>query len=92
VLRLHTKIDGLCPVAGETAYHQLAQKTGSLRNLAQVYTNGVGHCVYTSAQLHSAIDAMRFWLKSGRKPGERFFPEELGFDNQFVPPPSNYKP
>lgn len=92
VLRLHTKFDGLCPVAGENAYYQLAKKEGSLRNLVQAYTNGVGHCVYTGTQLHSALDAMSYWLNTGKKPGAVFFPEAQGFDNNFVPPPSQYKP
>ncbi len=92
VLRMHNKFDGLCPVARESGYYELAEQTGSLGNLVQVYTNGVGHVVYSSDQLQSALDAMQNWLSKGIKPDASFFPESQGFDNSFVPPPYQYKP
>ncbi len=92
MLRMHTKVDGLCPVGRESAYYQLVEQAGSLGNLVQVYTDGIGHCVYTSDQLLSALDAMQDWLNKGIKPDASFFPESQGFDNSFTPPPYQYKP
>jgi len=87
VLTLHTKYDSVTPVATESAYLDTVNAAGYTENLVQVYTDGVGHCTLTSQQLLVVIGAMESWLETGATPGEAFFPERLGFDNDFVPPP-----
>ena len=55
--------------------------------LVQAYVKGVGHCAFTSAQLLMGLEALESWLASGVAPGAMHFPERLGFDSTFVPPP-----
>ena len=90
VLTLHNTLDGLSEVANESAYRQTVEAAGYLENLAQVYVSGVGHCAVTTQQLLAALGAMEGWLDTGARPNASAFPEALGFDNAFVPPPWPY--
>ena len=38
----------------------------------------------------AALAAMEHWLNTGVRPDASFFPETLGFDGSFVPPPWPY--
>lgn len=87
VLTMHTKYDGITPVAMESSYRDTVSAAGYLENLVQVYTEGVGHCAFTPQQLLAAVLAMESWLETGRTPGDHFFPERQGFDNDYEPSP-----
>jgi pimeloyl-ACP methyl ester carboxylesterase len=87
VLTVHTTLDQIVNVAQEAAYGETVEKTGKEDRLVQVYTDGVGHCVFTPDQLNSAVAAMNHWLDTGMKPGAEFFPAAQGFVPGFVPPP-----
>jgi hypothetical protein len=89
-LTLHTTLDGLAEVANESAYRQKVELWGLQDNLIQAYVKGVGHCAFTSQQLLSGLAAVENWLDTGVRPGKEAFPEALGFDNAFVPPPWPY--
>lgn len=84
---LHTTLDGLTDVSHESAYRQMVAAAGRQDMLVQAYVKGVGHCAFTSAQVLAGLDAVESWIASGVAPGARQFPEELGFDNSFVPAP-----
>jgi len=90
VLSMHTITDGLAPVAHESAYRELVEKRGNSQYLVQDYTTGVGHCAFTGEQILAALAAMNHWLDTGVKPDATFFPEAIGFNNSFVPPPWPY--
>lgn len=90
VLTLHTTLDGLAEVANESAYRQTVMDSGCLENLRQAFVSGVGHCAFTSKQLLAALAAVESWLDTGLRPDASAFPEALGFDNAFVPPPWPY--
>lgn len=87
VLTVHTTMDQIVDVAQEAAYGRNVAEAGKEHQLAQVYTEGVGHCVFTPDQLNSALLAMNYWLDTGIKPGPEFFPEAQGFAPDFTPPP-----
>jgi alpha-beta hydrolase superfamily lysophospholipase len=89
-LTLHGTLDNIADVAGESAYRAQVQWWGCQDQLLQVYTKGAGHCVFTSEQLLTTLEAMERWLNTGTKPDASFFPEPKGFDNTFVPPPWPY--
>jgi hypothetical protein len=38
----------------------------------------------------AALNGMEYWLDTGAQPDASFFPEGMGFDNSFVPPPWPY--
>jgi hypothetical protein len=57
--------------------------------LYQTYTNGNGHCSFTGEQLITAITTLDNWVQTKNRPSAANFPEALGFDNAFVPPPLN---
>ncbi len=86
VLTLHTTTDGLVPAAHESVYRELVARAGREALLRQVYTDAVGHCAFTPEQLVTVVRAMEFWLETGASPGPEFFPEDLGFVPDFVPP------
>jgi len=87
VLTMHTKYDGITPVAMESSYRDTVSSAGYAENLVQVYTEGVGHCAFTPQQLLAAVLAMESWLETGTAPGDHFFPERQGFDNDYEPLP-----
>jgi hypothetical protein len=86
VLTLHTTMDNLADVSQESAYRAQVSWWGLQDRLVQVYVKSAGHCVFTSAQLLAALEAMEHWLDSGERPGTAMFPETAGFENSFVPP------
>lgn len=90
VLTIHTVTDGLVPVNHESAYRETVMAAGKENFLVQVFTNGVGHCAFTPAQLLSAIMAMESWLDTEARPGPELFPESLGFVPGYEPPPYPY--
>jgi hypothetical protein len=57
--------------------------------LYQTYTDGVGHCNFTGEQLVTAITALVAWVATKTRPTVVSFPDVLGFQNSFVPPPLN---
>ena len=87
VLALHTKYDSVTPVSSESEYRETVTEAGYALNLVQVYTDGAGHCTFTPEQILASIVAMETWLDTGVAPGDEFFPESLGFDNDFIPLP-----
>jgi pimeloyl-ACP methyl ester carboxylesterase len=89
-LTLHNPTDNLAEVANEGAYRAQVEWWGCQDRLLQVYSKGIGHCVFTSGQLLATLEAMERWLDTGTRPEASFFPEEKGFDNKFVPPPWPY--
>jgi pimeloyl-ACP methyl ester carboxylesterase len=90
VVILHTTLDGLNEVASESAYRRTVEASGYLDNLVQVYVAGVGHGAFTTKQYLAALAAVESWLDSGMRPDAAAFPEALGFDNAFAPPPWPY--
>lgn len=87
VLTLHTKYDSVAPVEMESAYREQVVSAGYADNLVQVYTNGLGHCTFTPQQLLAVVAGMESWLETGVAPDEAYFPETIGFDNDFEPLP-----
>jgi pimeloyl-ACP methyl ester carboxylesterase len=90
VLTLHGALDNVVDVASQSAYGAQVEWWGSQDQLLQVYSKAAGHCVFTSEQLLTTLEAMERWLNTGNKPGASFFPEDKGFDTKFVPPPWPY--
>ena len=90
VLTVHTTQDTLADIRHESAYRQTVGGSACTLNLVQAYVSGVGHCAFTARQLLAALAAMESWLDTGKPPGAAAFPESLGFDNAFVPPPWPY--
>ena len=90
VLTLHTTLDPMADVRNESAYRHTLEASGCLNNLAQAYVAAVGHCAFTARQLLAALAAMEKWLETGVAPSASAFPEALGFNNRFVPPPWPY--
>ncbi|MEK7404583.1 MAG: hypothetical protein AAB225_05700 [Acidobacteriota bacterium] len=90
VLVLHTTLDTIADVRHASAYRKTVEDWRCLENLAQAYVPVFGHNAFTAKQLLAALAAMESWLDTGTKPGAAAFPEELGFDNAFVPPPFPY--
>ena len=91
VLTMHTTIDGLLPTWQERAYQQAVAVNGDPTLLQQVYTDSVGHCTFSIAQIVAAAKAMDFWVSTGVAPGPEFFPEALGFVPGFEPLPLPYR-
>ncbi len=89
VLTMHTLYDPLVPVSHENKYFQIVQSAGQTDNLFQVYTNGNGHCAFTGDQLVTAVNAINNWVISRKRPKQSSFPPELGFLQNFSPPPLN---
>lgn len=57
--------------------------------LYQTYTDRNGHCNFTGEQLITAINVLNDWVATKQRPTAADFPEALGFDNSFMPPPLN---
>lgn len=90
VLTMHTVDDGLVLVNQEYEYRATVEAAGKESLLKQVYTNAVGHCEFSPAQLLASILAMEYWLTSGRAPSDSFFLKEYGFLNSYEPSPMPY--
>jgi hypothetical protein len=89
VLTIHTKVDPLVTVSQEHRYAQTVNNAGRGDLLYQTYTNGSGHCAFSGEQLIAALTALDNWVATGNRPTAVNFPEALGFDNAFAPPPMN---
>lgn len=82
VLTMHTLSDPVVPVIVESIYQGIVQAAGKSDSLTQVYTNGVGHCIFSDDQLVSVLNAMNSWLDTGIAPDPRdpaVFPPSQGF-------------
>src|SRR6185295_12975627 len=86
LLSMHAVHDGLATVDNESVYASINAEAGRQDDFMQVFTNGVGHCTFTSDQYLSAIQGMESWLDTGSKPHDGFFPAALGFVAPFTPP------
>jgi hypothetical protein len=89
VITVHGKFDPLLPPSHEAVYRALVEAAGDGDKLVQVYVN-TGHASYSAEQILAALNAMEHWLNSGVRPDASFFPDSMGFDNSFVPPPWPY--
>ena len=87
VLSIHTIVDGLVSPAHESAYRDTLKSAGREALLVQTFTNGVGHCLFSEAQLGDAVAAMESWIESGKPPAADAFPDRDGFMPGFRPPP-----
>jgi hypothetical protein len=83
---MHSTIDPLVFAAQEAVYRETVEAAGKGDLLVQVFTDAVGHCVFTPDQLVSAVTAMESWLDTGTPPGPQFFPAAQGFVRDFEPP------
>ncbi len=90
VLTLHTTLDALADSRHESAYRKTVEDSRAMENLVQAYASALGHNAFTAKQLLAALAAMESWLDTGKRPGASAFPEALGFDNAYVPPPWPY--
>jgi pimeloyl-ACP methyl ester carboxylesterase len=82
VLTMHTLSDPVVPVIVESIYQSIVQAAGRGDHLVQVYTTGVGHCLFSDEQLVSVLDAMNSWLDTGIAPDPQdpaVFPPSQGF-------------
>jgi len=87
ILTVHTIIDPLLVVANDGAYAELNAAAGKQDLLFQTFTTGVGHCNLTGPQVLTSIGAIDAWVRTGVRPTAANFPNGLGFNNAFVPPP-----
>jgi pimeloyl-ACP methyl ester carboxylesterase len=87
VLSIHTIVDSLVSPAHESAYRDTLKSAGREALLVQTFTNGVGHCLFSEAQLGDAVAAMESWIESGTPPAADAFPGQDGFVRGFRPPP-----
>jgi pimeloyl-ACP methyl ester carboxylesterase len=71
ILMMHTTYDQLIhPNNGINNYDALVHEKRKEQNLKSFFTNGQGHCAFTSEQEGTAFDALRAWAKTGQKPTE----------------------
>ena len=84
VLTLHTAVDALVPPAHISAYAETVADAGRSEWLASAFTDGIGHCNFTPAQLLTAVDAMQDWIDTGVAPTA--FPAGQGFIKLDPPP------
>ena len=87
VLTMHTIIDPLITVSQSYEYAETVAKAGRSGFLKQAYTTGNGHCNFTGPQLLTAVAAIQSWVETGVKPTDAAFPNSLGFNQSFTPPP-----
>lgn len=73
IVLMHTLYDQLIPPNyGVTNYENMLQGRGKSQFLTVLYTNGQGHCQFTPQQTGIAFDALRTWVKTGKKAQARF--------------------
>lgn len=73
IVLMHTLYDQLIPPSyGVTNYENMLQGRGKSQFLTVLYTNGQGHCQFTPQQTGIAFDALRAWVKTGKKAQARF--------------------
>jgi hypothetical protein len=81
--------DPLVVPSNGAVYRALAEASGDDDKLVQAYVN-TWHGPYSSEQYLAALSALEHWLSTGIRPDDSYFPEGLGFDHNFVPPPWPY--
>ena len=75
VLLMHTIYDQLIPVSyAVTNIENMIHAQGRDQYFAVKYTNGQAHCQFTDEQTAKAFDAMRNFVKTGKKPVIEFLP------------------
>jgi hypothetical protein len=79
VLTVHTVIDELVPVAHQSVYRETVAAAGESDLLAQAYTSGIGHCIFSAPQVVAAVHALDAWIATGVAPTDASFPAALGF-------------
>jgi pimeloyl-ACP methyl ester carboxylesterase len=90
VISMHGMFDPVAWVTHESAYRELVNASGNGDRLVQIYVNAPGHVSFSFDQLMAALKAMESWLDLGVRPDTSAFPENIGFDNSFAPPPWPY--
>lgn len=70
VLAVHTTYDHVVEPEQMDRYRALAQGAGTADRFAAAYVVADGHCVFTSAQVGAAFDALRTWAATGVRPAE----------------------
>ena len=86
VLTLQAKGDGMTDPANSTVYQGTVEASSASNFLVQRYTNGYMHVVFTPEQVYAAFEAMEYWLDTGIRPDDDFFPTALDFDNDYIAP------
>lgn len=86
ILTAHTSDDGLVPVNHQAVYRDQVAAAGAANNLFQVYTDSVGHCSFTAAQVELVLAELLGWVVSGERPLTTPFTPALGFLPTFTPP------
>lgn len=68
VVLMHTLRDQLIPpIYGEVNFENMVTAQGRGGNLTVWYTNGNSHCAFSPEQTGAAFDALRHWVKTGKK-------------------------
>ena len=86
VLTMHVIDDALAVPNHAAAYAAAVDQAGNNDLLVQAFTNGVGHCAFTTEQDVAGVGAMASWLQTGVRPGASWFTAP-GFVPGYVPPP-----
>lgn len=86
VVAIHTMSDNLSQPMQESWYRQAVSDWSCGMRMYLTYTNGLGHCAFTSEQLLAALDALENWLDTNQRPTTADFPEAKGFNNSYVAP------
>jgi pimeloyl-ACP methyl ester carboxylesterase len=68
VVLMHTLYDQLIPPTyGVVNYENMIHQKGKDKYFTVKYTNGQGHCAFSSTQIGEAFDELRIWAKTGNK-------------------------
>jgi pimeloyl-ACP methyl ester carboxylesterase len=86
VLTVHVIDDALAVPNHANAYRDVVEHAGNGDLLVQQFTNGIGHCAFTTAQNVASIAAMVDWLETGNRPTSSLFTAP-GFEPTYVPDP-----
>jgi pimeloyl-ACP methyl ester carboxylesterase len=89
VITLHNQADPLAHVSYAGVYRDLVVEAGKDDLLLQVFTEEMGHGVFTANQYVLTVKAMKDWLDTGFKPlppDSAAFPESAGFIENFEIP------
>ena len=68
VLLMHTLYDQLIPLENATGYDATVRQVGNDQLFVMKFTNGQGHCSFTPAQTVVALNQLRAWVATGKKP------------------------